>query len=192
MWEADDPDLTKCFEQTILIWVPCVFIWLFTIIELHYIRRSPNKNIPWTWKNVIKLGLTVFLIILTFVDIGMAISKQDTSKIHQVHFYTPAIKIATFVLAACLLYYNKLNGLRTSGLLFLFWFLMVIFNIPTCRTHIRYSRENELNEWEQYQYTSFMIFFGSSIVILFVNCFADDEPRESLYQKTDVSIVNIL
>lgn len=185
-WEVDDPDLTTCFEQTILIWIPCAFLWLFSIIELHYIRRSPNKNIPWTWKNVIKLGLTVFLIILTFVDIGIAISKQDAFAVHQVHFYTPVIKIASFVLAACLLYYNKVNGLRTSGLLFLFWLSLVIFSVPTCRTHIRFRESQELNEWDNYQFISFMIFFGSSIIILFVNCFADNEPRESIHQKTEV------
>lgn len=184
----DDPDLTKCFEQTVLVWIPCAFLWLFTLIELHYLRNSPYKNIPWSWKNVTKLGLNIFLIILTFVDLGMAINKQGTYNIYLVHFITPAIKIATFVLAACLLYFNKLYGLRTSGLLFLFWLLIIVFSIPTCRTQVRLHKTGSLDEWGQYEYTSFLIFFGSSIAILLVNCFADDEPRESKHAKTEVNI----
>lgn len=56
-----------------------------------------NRNIPWGWFNITKLVGTGALILLTFIDLIMAISRQHDENIFAVDFYTPAIKIATFV-----------------------------------------------------------------------------------------------
>ena len=37
-WHTNDPDLTECFRDTILVSVPCLFLWMF--------------GVPfWAWKN---------------------------------------------------------------------------------------------------------------------------------------------
>lgn len=94
-WHSENPDLTPCFQQTVLVYVPCAFLWLFSILEIYYIRNSGDRNIPKNFLNQAKLLLTAVLIILTIIDLVYAINSDDNS--HAVHFYSPVIKIATFV-----------------------------------------------------------------------------------------------
>ncbi|GAB0099313.1 multidrug resistance-associated protein 1 [Sergentomyia squamirostris] len=188
-WHTDNPDLTPCFQQTVLVWTPCVFLWVFTLIEIYYIRSSRNRDIPWGFLNVCKLSVNWLLIVLSLVDLIKAILAKEDAAIFAVHFYTPVIKIATFVLAAVLLFYNKKHGLQTSGLLWLFWFFLMLFSIPQCRSEVRHSNmRNSLgieDSWAQYQYVSFMIFFTFTCEMFLLNCFADKEPLVTTYEKDE-------
>lgn len=80
-----------------LVWIPCVFLWLFCGLDFFYIRNSLNRNIPWNILNISKLIITLLLVILTICDLGSAISRQSEIDIYPVDYYTPAIKIGTFV-----------------------------------------------------------------------------------------------
>lgn len=89
-----------------------------------------------------------------------------------------------------LLEQNRKNGLRTSGLQFLFWFLLIICGIPQLRTQTRshHFRENSDGiEIENHQYwiTSYLIFYVFSLAIFLFNCCADHEPNETKYPKPD-------
>ncbi|XP_052866595.1 multidrug resistance-associated protein 1 isoform X2 [Anopheles cruzii] len=182
-WYTNDPDLTPCFEQTALVWAPCAFLWVFSALELYYLRRSPNKDIPWSFVNLSKLAVTGLLIVLSIIDLANAISTDGVSA--PVYYYTPAIKIATFVFAAILVLLNKRYGMRTSGLLFMFWFLLAIFSIPRVRTEIR-ANENRMFEdsWAEYQLISFMTFFAATCLLVVLNFFVDKPPRQSKYEIT--------
>uniref|UniRef100_A0A1B0DM26 ABC-type glutathione-S-conjugate transporter n=1 Tax=Phlebotomus papatasi TaxID=29031 RepID=A0A1B0DM26_PHLPP len=188
-WHTNEPDLTPCFQQTVLIWTPCLFLWAFSLIEIYYIRSSRNRDIPWGFLNTTKLAVNCALIVLTSVDLIKAMISKEEGAIYAVHFYTPVIKIATFVLAAVLMYYNKKHGLQTSGLLWLFWFFLFIFSIPQCRTEVRNSNmRNSLaieNSWAEYQYISFMVYFTFLCEMFLLNCFADKRPRVSNYDKDE-------
>lgn len=60
-------------------------------------RNAMNRNVPWGVLNCSKLVLTAALIILTAVDLIMALNSRMEAHIYPVDFYTPIIKIATFV-----------------------------------------------------------------------------------------------
>lgn len=96
-WHSDDPDLTPCFQQTVLVYVPCAFLWLFAALEIFYIKNSGDKNIPRNFLNSGKIFLTVLLVVLTIIDLVFAVSYEDPNLVYPVHFYSPVIKIATFV-----------------------------------------------------------------------------------------------
>lgn len=98
-WHSDVPDFTTCFEQTVLIWVPCAFLWLLLPLEIYYMKSSPTKDIPYSFWNLSKLVLSAGIVILTCIDLGIAIKYKDSPDdiIFPVHFYTPIIKIATIV-----------------------------------------------------------------------------------------------
>lgn len=96
-WYTNNPDLTVCFEKTILIWVPCAFLWVFSLMEAYYILHSKRRNVPYTWLFIIKQVLTIALILLSIVDLGMAIHESTSREVYSVDYYTPFIKIITFV-----------------------------------------------------------------------------------------------
>ncbi|XP_050076522.1 multidrug resistance-associated protein 1 isoform X1 [Anopheles maculipalpis] len=183
-WYTDDPDLTPCFQQTVLVWAPCAFLWLFSFLELFYLRKSANKDVPWSVVNVSKLLIVGSLIVLTIVDLVKAISTDGISA--PVYYYTPVIKLATFVFAGLLVYLNKHYGMRTSGLLFLFWFLLTICSIPRTRTEIRAHEARVLEDsWAEYQFASFLIFFSLTCLMFLLNFFIDKPPRQSKYEITN-------
>nr|XP_029724825.1 multidrug resistance-associated protein 1-like isoform X4 [Aedes albopictus] len=183
-WYTEDPDLTTCFQQTVLVWTPCAFLWVFSLIELYYLRNSRNRNVPWSVLNITKLAIVSTLIVLTIVDLIKAISTDEA--VAPVYFYTPVIKIATFAFAAGLIYLNKFYGMRTSGLMFLFWGFLVLCSIPRCRTEARaHQRRQEADSWADYHFASFFIFFAGSCLMFLLNFVIDKAPQQTKYEITD-------
>ncbi|XP_037822339.1 multidrug resistance-associated protein 1 isoform X12 [Lucilia sericata] len=203
-WNTEDPDFTPCFEQTVLVWAPCAFLWLFSIFDFYYLKASLDKNIPWNKLNISKLLLTLSLLVLTAVDFIMAMvykADNDTADlIYPVHIWTPVIKFATFILILIFIPLNRKYGIQTSGCQFLFWFFLTILSIARCRTEVRGEKlradaiEADPNadfSWEEYQYVSFMIYFAFCCGMLVLNCFADAKPRLTKYERSDNEIPEV-
>lgn len=98
-WDTDDPDFTGCFEKTVLVWIPCLFLWTFASLEVYYILSSKKRNIPWNFLNVSKIIVTTLLILLSFSDLvtNVAYSESETFDVYNVDIYTPVIKLLSFV-----------------------------------------------------------------------------------------------
>ena len=94
-WETDNPTLTPCFEQTALVYAPCALLWSFTLLEIYSMRQSYDKNIRVNFLNISKLILTALITIITICDLVYAMTYDGPT--YAVHYYTPVIKIATFV-----------------------------------------------------------------------------------------------
>lgn len=90
-------------------------------------------------------------------------------------------------LSLVLLIYNVKNGLRASGLQFVFWLLCAICGIPQIRTEIRQAQEEEPSPF--FPYISYLIYYPLVVIMLFLNCWADRPPRVSFYSKKQVSFV---
>ncbi|XP_017782317.1 PREDICTED: multidrug resistance-associated protein 1 isoform X1 [Nicrophorus vespilloides] len=180
-WYTEDPDLTKCFEKTVLIWTPCLFLWLFSCLEVFYIVDSKYRDIPWNILNVSKLFVNGVLLVLTISDLGYAIkgTVDENVVVYNVDIYSPVIKLLTFSLAAVLLFYNRKHGQRTSGLQFLFWFLCALCGAAQFRTEIRESNTTD------YYFISYIIYYVCVLLMFFLNWFADQAPRQSFYPKLE-------
>ncbi|XP_055375696.1 multidrug resistance-associated protein 1 isoform X7 [Condylostylus longicornis] len=192
VWNSDNPDFTPCFEQTVLLWGPCIFLYVFALLDFFYIRSSLDKDIPWNILNTSKIVINAILILISAIDFIYALANKEKYPVHPVDIYSPLIKIAAFILAGVLCVLNKKHGVRTSGLLFLFWFLLTVFSIPRCRTEVfaKQLRDKEssypaANEYDDYKYVTFMIFFACSIAMLILNCFGDQKPNQTKYPKSE-------
>jgi ATP-binding cassette, subfamily C (CFTR/MRP), member 1 len=75
--------------------------------------------------------------------------------------------------------------MRTSGVIFLFWFLFTLLSIPRIMTEFRGSNERAENgtenDWDSYNFSSFMISFVLSALILLLNFFVDAQPTQTKY-----------
>lgn len=80
-------------------------------------------------------------------------------------------------LSAILLHFNRRFGIRTSGVQFFFWLLLVICGIPQLRTQYREWQKNVNDNHVAYAFVSYTMYFVMSTVILILNCFADKEPE---------------
>lgn len=98
MWKAETPRIPICFEQTVLVWTPCAFVWLFSILEVFYMKNNLSRNIPWSYLNILKLLVNLLLIVLAAVDLGLAVSRRNNDEdIFDVDIVTPIVKMLTFV-----------------------------------------------------------------------------------------------
>lgn len=41
---TSDPDLTQCFQTTVITWLPCGFLWLASVFYLPYLYRQETVN----------------------------------------------------------------------------------------------------------------------------------------------------
>lgn len=78
---------------------------------------------------------------------------------------------------------HKKKGHQSSGVLFNFWMLLMIFAIPQLMTEIRNYKSDGQNSWEEFQFINYVIYFSLVAVMFLLNCFADKPPRNSTYTK---------
>ena len=108
-----------------LVWAPCAFLWLFSLFDLYYLHASLDRNIPWNIINKTKLALNLSLLVLTAVDLIMALVKQGGDQAHLIYpvdLWTPIIKFATFVCMMCVCWmcdFNFFCIILAAGILFL-------------------------------------------------------------------------
>lgn len=96
-WHTEDPFFTSCFEMTILVWIPCVLLFVFCPLDIYYMKCSKYANIPWGFINISRLAIPTVLICLCIVDLAMVASLRDEFNLHDVYMVTPAVKLITFV-----------------------------------------------------------------------------------------------
>lgn len=98
-WDTDDPELTKCFEKTVLVWIPCIFLWIFSPLEVCYIINSKRRDIPWSWLNISKLAITAVLCILALSDLTTSFKSAAASDsvVPSVDIFSPLIKLLSIV-----------------------------------------------------------------------------------------------
>lgn len=100
-WVQTNPDFTFCFKNSVLIWAPCLYLAVFTPLDLYWRSSSRYSGIPWSFLNVSKV-LTIFLLIaLTFADLAMILSVRAdeavSTVIYDVQIWSVSIKAGTFV-----------------------------------------------------------------------------------------------
>ena len=116
-WLTDSPDFPTCFHKTVLIYLPCAFLWLLSPFEVRSNFVNAKRFIPWTFLNVSKLAsccLLAIISVLELIHFGLLMKNEDANYgIEVVDFVGSGIKLATFLLAIFLL----LNGRRAGKLI---------------------------------------------------------------------------
>lgn len=44
-WHTEDPDFTLCFQNTVLVWIPCIYLWLCFPVYFLYLQRHDRGYI---------------------------------------------------------------------------------------------------------------------------------------------------
>uniref|UniRef100_A0A674E8J7 ATP-binding cassette, sub-family C (CFTR/MRP), member 6a n=1 Tax=Salmo trutta TaxID=8032 RepID=A0A674E8J7_SALTR len=136
-WYTDKPDLTECFQNTVLVWFPCVYLWLlapFYALKLYChdcgcIRISTLC----TAKTVLGFLLASFGFVEFFY---ILLERSHEIQNHMVFLLSPIIRSLT-VLAICIIQLERIRGCRSSVFLFLFWVLAVVCSLVPLRAKIQ-------------------------------------------------------
>lgn len=178
-WYTYNPDFTPCFERTVLVWVPCFFLWVFTPMEIFYIKSSPDRLVPWSWLNICKLIGSTLLMTVQCVDFFHAVYRNaNEGEVYGVDYAAPAIIFFTILLQVVFILMEKKRGIQSSGVIFMFWLLLVICGIPEYRTYfLNILSEENKDDVIVFRFVTYMVYFPLIVVMLVLNCFGDATPE---------------
>ncbi|XP_014250122.1 multidrug resistance-associated protein 1 isoform X2 [Cimex lectularius] len=181
-WNTDSPNLTLCFEKTLAVWVPFLFVIIFAAFDIYEIITSKTGNIPWNKLNITKIVLCSCIILVGVIDVIYILLKTDDGLVFPVDLYTSLIKIILMIFSITLVVTHRIKGIRTSGLVFLMWTLLVILGLPQLSTVIRKFVTKDDYILIDITYAVYFTFVFASFIL---NFFVDAEPKYSEYPVVD-------
>ena len=166
-WYTDQPDFTKCFHSTVLVYVPCVFLWLLMPFKLYEWKR-PSRDRPGngpsklTWVILIRFALQSLLLILSICSLIVNVNEIWNYSIANSLYgkplsevIAPTILSLTFALCLTISITDRRNGVHSSsGMQFGFWFLLMLGSTLTFTSVVRFpekrSKANDVTFWIYY------------------------------------------
>ncbi|KAF8788578.1 Multidrug resistance-associated protein 1 like protein [Argiope bruennichi] len=139
-WSADVPGLTSCFRHSILVLLPCTFLWIAAIFNFWRERtrkpdtlRPKSGPSPWTLLTIAKLFLSTSLILCSLSEAIYLVYQDSLSLryITKIYYVSTGFRVFTFVLALCLQFKQQKDGELNSFTLSLFWILFTVCNFFT-------------------------------------------------------------
>lgn len=176
-WNTDHPDFTLCFQRTVLVWVPCFFLWALLLPYARYLIRRPRVVLPHSRLNVAKLVITVVIIFLSTLDLirGSVEYVNSQNSLPLAIIISPLIRLLTFLLAGLLLIAERKKGLITSGVLFVFYFLNLVAGIFILYSYI--LRSTQLGHMEDVpRSTTFFLFYSCIWIQIVLYSFSEPLP----------------
>ncbi|XP_044733468.1 multidrug resistance-associated protein 1-like [Chrysoperla carnea] len=168
-WNTTNPDFTDCFQKTVLIWIPSAFLWLFSFINVYCIYKSKYHAIRLNLFNGIKFLLQTFLVSVNLCELFLIL--KNTKRVHRSpnETFVPILRFLTYMYALVLTYFNKTRGIRSSGVLFIFWLISTICGGVQFRSEIRRFKNHNPNFFT----ISYITQYIEIVLLLLLNCWAD-------------------
>uniref|UniRef100_A0A7N8WY80 Multidrug resistance-associated protein 1 n=1 Tax=Mastacembelus armatus TaxID=205130 RepID=A0A7N8WY80_9TELE len=176
-WSAANPDLTQCFQNTVLVWLPCLYLWMCAPIYLIYLRSHNRGYICMSNLNKAKtaIGLLLWMICWSNVFYSFWQRHHGISVPAPVHLVSPTILGLTMLLATLLIQYERLKGVQSSGVMLIFWLLALLCATVTFRSKILQA----LDQPEMvcvWRYTTFYIYYTLLLVAFCLSCLTEQPP----------------
>ncbi|KAL9833556.1 ATP-binding cassette sub-family C member 3 isoform 1-T1 [Geothlypis trichas] len=173
---TDNPDLTPCFQNTILAWIPSIYLWSALPFYLLYLKHNKRGYIVLSMLSRFKTLFGVLLWCVSWADLFYSFHELLQNRTPPpVYFVTPLVVGITVLLATLLIQYERLRGIQSSGVLIIFWFLSVLCAMGPLRSKIMTTTaQGHVNE--RFRFTTFYIYFALIIIELILSCFKEKPP----------------
>uniref|UniRef100_A0A6Q2Z876 ABC-type glutathione-S-conjugate transporter n=1 Tax=Esox lucius TaxID=8010 RepID=A0A6Q2Z876_ESOLU len=176
-WYTDKPDLTECFQNTVLVWFPCVYLWLLAPFYALHLYCHDHGRISVSSLCTAKMVLGFLLASFGFVEFFyILLERSQEIQNHMVFLLSPIIRSLTVVLAICIIQLERIRGCRSSVFLFLFWVLAVVCSLVPMRSKILLVMYEDISN-DLVRYMAFFSYFSLQLAQLFLCCFADQPPE---------------
>ncbi|XP_071968860.1 ATP-binding cassette sub-family C member 3 isoform X2 [Engystomops pustulosus] len=172
---TNNPDLTPCFQNTIIAWIPCIYLWAILPFYIIYIKYNRKGYIVLSTLSKAKTLFGVLLWLVCWADLFYSfhnLAQSDPPP--PVFFVTPLIVGITMIAATILMQYERLRGVRSSGVLIIFWFLATLCAIVPFRSKVMSSLREGVSD--RFRFTTFFIYFTLLVLELILSCFKEAPP----------------
>ncbi|XP_053370822.1 multidrug resistance-associated protein 1-like [Clarias gariepinus] len=169
-WHTRTPGLTKCFKHTVLVWIPCFYLWVCSPFYVFYLRCFHHGRISLSRLCCAKTALGMCLVLLGILELLYVLFQKGPD--HMVLLLSSIIRSLTMVLAVYLIHLERIIGCQSSLFLFLYWMLTVICSIVNIQTILE---EVSLSGFLQSspRWLLFFSCFSLELVQLILSCFTD-------------------
>ncbi|XP_027033321.1 ATP-binding cassette sub-family C member 3 isoform X1 [Tachysurus fulvidraco] len=171
----ENPDLTECFQLSVLPWIPCIYLWVVFPFYFICLKMNNRGYIMMSILNRIKTIFGIILWIVCWTDLFGSFSEMKEKSIPPIYFVTPLILGMTMLLATFLIQYERLKGVQSSGVLFIFWMISVLCAIVPFRSKILQARYGDEVK-DKLRFTTFYMYFGLIVAELILSCFNEKPP----------------
>uniref|UniRef100_A0A663N716 Multidrug resistance-associated protein 1 n=1 Tax=Athene cunicularia TaxID=194338 RepID=A0A663N716_ATHCN len=172
-WHTENPDFTPCFQNTVLVWIPCIYLWVCFPVYFLYLRCHDRGYIQMSNLNKAKTALGLILWIVCWADLFYSFWERSQN-IFQAPFFLvrPTVLGITMLLATFLIQYERIKGVQSSGVMTIFWLISLLCAVVVFRSKII----NALNTVDAFRYATFCIYFILLLVQLILCCFPERPP----------------
>uniref|UniRef100_A0A669B1S8 ABC-type glutathione-S-conjugate transporter n=1 Tax=Oreochromis niloticus TaxID=8128 RepID=A0A669B1S8_ORENI len=178
-WYTANPDLTQCFQNTVLVWVPCIYLWLLAPFYCLHLYCHDRGHIQMSCLCSAKMVLGFLLASFGFVEFFyILLERSQDIQHHMVFLLSPIIRSLTVILAMCIIQLERIRGCRSSIFLFLFWVLAVVCALVPLRAKIQLGIASDI-----VRYLAFFSYFTIQLAQLFLCCFADQPPEGKIISE---------
>ncbi|XP_062832445.1 ATP-binding cassette sub-family C member 2 [Anolis carolinensis] len=174
--DREDADLTLCFEQTVLVWIPLGFLWLFGPWQLLPLFKCHRKKLSITKLYLTKQVLTMLLLLMALAELIFTIVEVLGHHHNPAIQYTnPALYVVTWVLVFLIHDSRRFTIRRDSAVLFLFLILSVICGVFQLQTLIRQAIQSSIADLPRFSF--FLVSYGLQLLLLFISVISDIAPE---------------
>uniref|UniRef100_A0A3B4F4P8 Multidrug resistance-associated protein 1 n=1 Tax=Pundamilia nyererei TaxID=303518 RepID=A0A3B4F4P8_9CICH len=145
-WYTDNPDFTQCFQNTVLVWLPCFYLWICAPFYLVYLHTHDHGYICMNHLNKAKTAVGFLLWIICWSDVFYSFwERSHVSSPAPVRLVSPTLLGLTMLLAVMLIHYERMKGAQSSGVMLIYWLLALLCATVTFRSKVFQALEQVSN-----------------------------------------------
>ncbi|XP_068452238.1 multidrug resistance-associated protein 1 isoform X2 [Clinocottus analis] len=176
-WYTSNPDFTQCFQNTVLVWLPCLYLWICAPIYLIYLRSHDHGYICMSHLNKARTAVGLLLWIICWSDVFFSFWQRShgSSVPAPVYLVSPTLLGFSMLLATLLIQYERMKGVQSSGVMLIYWLLALLCATVTFRSKIFQALDQP---WTVcvWRYSTFYMYYALLLVALLLSCLTDQLP----------------
>nr|XP_055109352.1 multidrug resistance-associated protein 1 isoform X5 [Symphalangus syndactylus] len=175
-WYTSNPDFTKCFQSTVLVWVPCFYLWACFPFYFLYLSRHDRGYIQMTPLNKTKTALGFLLWIVCWADLFYSFWERSRGIfLAPVFLVSPTLLGITMLLATFLIQLERRKGVQSSGIMLTFWLIALLCALAILRSKIMTALKEDAHV-DLFHDITFYVYFSLLLIQLVLSCFSDRSP----------------
>uniref|UniRef100_A0A7I4YK36 Multidrug resistance-associated protein 1 n=1 Tax=Haemonchus contortus TaxID=6289 RepID=A0A7I4YK36_HAECO len=188
------PNVSVCFQHTILVWIPTAFFWVLLpfLLAQASLNGRRYRCLPWSLHLYLKITITTFITLVCLFITSYTVFSSASFPASDILY--PALLSVTFGCMTFTHYLRKESGMVTSGIVHLSAVAFAVCGGPQFYQNVRQGHEDP-SYLSSALCIAYLVYYSALIVYVFAMCFADPrEPTEKTQGSAELnsSFVNRL
>jgi ATP-binding cassette subfamily C (CFTR/MRP) protein 1 len=180
-WYTESPYFTRCFQSTVLVYLPSFVFLLLSPLDISNYIKSENREVPWGPRLKARLGINIIIAGISLAELVLAVLdlNAELATVFSSDALAAIIKTLTFLLSSSLLLTSKHFGQVNSGTQFFFWLSSCFCQGLTVGSLVISRTSTDVEGIRDVYEILYSCSLALSLVMFLLNFFADDQPLYS-------------